>query len=231
MSHATPLKGQALREFLRQARDTRAQVSLRPVGSPRLLGHLHIQNFVPGMSLELTGTRHRDLFPPDGSQVILSILLGEDVLSMETMLISSSSQDGDGPGLLLDWPQEPVPLHRRRDVRMAGPDQTPLRARVDLEGRSHDALLVNLTETGVGLAFQEALLVDLHALVQIETVLPGGATLKCPGEVRHLTFLEGQDYPTRLGVVLHPRAEADLEPMRRFIQARRTDRSQSFRQK
>jgi hypothetical protein len=43
--------------------------------------------------------------------------------------------------------------------------------------------------------------------------------------VRHLTYLEGQDYPTRLGVVLQPEADTDLEPMHRFIQERRTDRS------
>jgi hypothetical protein len=115
-------------------------------------------------------------------------------------------------------------------VRVAAPDQAPLRIVVELGGRRHEALLVNLTETGVGLALPGIFLVDLHTTLEIEATLPGGIPLHCPGEVRHLTVLEGQEYPTRLGVVLHPRAEADLEPMRRFIQARRTDRSQSFRQ-
>jgi hypothetical protein len=67
-------------------------------------------------------------------------------------------------------------------------------------------------------------------MVDIDAKLPDGAVLCCPGEVCHLTYLEGQDYPTRLGVVLHPKLDADLEPIRRFIQTRRTDRSQSFRQ-
>jgi len=47
--------------------------------------------------------------------------------------------------------------------------------------------------------------------------------------VRHLTFLEGQPYPTRLGVVLCPGPDTDLEPIHRFIQTRRTDRSHTFK--
>ena len=70
---------------------------------------------------------------------------------------------------------------------------------------------------------------ELHAVVDIDAKLPDGTVLCCPGEVRHLTYLEGQDYPTRLGVVLVPLPDTDLEPIHRFIQARRTDRSQSFR--
>jgi len=108
---------------------------------------------------------------------------------------------------------------------VAGPDQSPLKVRVTLGDRRLDALLVNLTETGVGLAFEESLLVDLHASVEIDAELPDGAILHCPGEVRHLSILEGQDHPTRLGIVLHPLPDTDLEPIHRFIQARRTDRS------
>jgi hypothetical protein len=113
---------------------------------------------------------------------------------------------------------------------VAAPAQNPLKAKVNLGNRLLDALLVNLTETGVGLAFREPLMLDLHTLLEIDADLPDGATLRCPGEVCHLTYLEGHDYPTRLGVVLNPTPTTDLGPMLRFIQARRTDRSQSLRQ-
>ncbi len=96
-------------------------------------------------------------------------------------------------------------------------------------GRQYEALLVNLTETGVGLALEEPLMVDLHDAVEIDAELPDGTLLHCPGEVLHLIYLEGQPHPTRLGLILQPRPDTDLEAIHRFIQARRTDRSQSFR--
>jgi hypothetical protein len=162
--------------------------------------------------------------------VTLTILLGEEVLTLESLLLSPLPDESGNTILSLDWPHESARLHRRRDVRVAAPDQSPLKVRVGLGGRDLDALLVILTETGVGLAFDEPLLVELHDVVDIDAELPDGAVLRCPGEVRHLTYLEGQDYPTRLGVVLNPGPDTDLEPIHRFIQTRRTDRSQGFRQ-
>jgi hypothetical protein len=100
---------------------------------------------------------------------------------------------------------------------------------VGLGGKTYDAMLVNLTETGVGLALEETLMIELHTIVEIDAELPDGTALHCPAEVRHLTYLEGQDFPMRLGLVLTPTPGTDLEPIHRFIQARRTDRSQSFR--
>ena len=73
-------------------------------------------------------------------------------------------------------------------------------------------------------------MVDLHAQVELFAELPDGAVLRCSGEVRHLTYLEGYEYPTRLGLVLRPQGDTELAPIHRFIQTRRTDRSQSFRQ-
>ena len=152
------------------------------------------------------------------------------MLTLESLLLAPITEEPGNTILSLEWPRESARLHRRRDVRVAAPDQSPLKVRVGLGGRDLDALLVNLTETGVGLAFEEPLMVELHAVVEIDAELPDGAVLRCPGEVRHLTFLEGQDYPTRLGVVLNPGPDTDLGPIHRFIQTRRTDRSQSFRQ-
>jgi c-di-GMP-binding flagellar brake protein YcgR len=230
MGHASSLSAPVLEQFLIQARLTRAMASLRLQGAnPRLLGDLRIHASHPGSVLELSGLHVRDAVPAEGTAVTLTILLGDEVLTLKSVLLPPSP-DGAGNLLLrLDWPHESARLHRRRDVRVAAPDQSPLKARVGLGGRHLDALLMNLTETGVGLAFSETLQVELHATVDIDAQLPDGAILRCPGEVRHLTYLNGQAYPTRLGVVLNPMSDTDLEPIHRFIQARRTDRSQSFR--
>jgi c-di-GMP-binding flagellar brake protein YcgR len=231
MGHASFLSAPVLEQFLIQARLTRAVVSLRLRGaSSRLLGDLRLHAFRVGSGLDLAGLHARDRVPAGGTPVTLTILLGEEVLTLESVLLAPGPDEAGAPLLQLAWPSQPARLHRRRDLRVAAPDQSPLKARVGLGGREFDALLVNLTETGVGLAFQESLMVELHAAVEIDAELPDGALLHCPGEVRHLTYLEGQDYPTRLGVVLNPMARADLDPIHRFIQTRRTDRSQSFRQ-
>jgi hypothetical protein len=231
MGHASFLSAPVLEQFLIQARLTKAVASLRLQGAnSRLLGDLHIHRSQPGSALELSGLHARDSVPAKGTLVTLTILLGEEVLTLESRLLAPIP-DGSGNTLLsLGWPRESARLHHRRDVRVAGPDQSPLRVKVGLGGRDLDALLVNLTETGVGLAFQETLMVELHAAVEIDAELPDGTVLHCPGEVRHLTYLEGQAYPTRLGVVLSPGPDTDLEPIHRFIQTRRTDRSQSLRQ-
>ncbi|HEY3400811.1 MAG TPA: PilZ domain-containing protein [Geothrix sp.] len=220
-----------LEQFLIQARLTKAVASLRLQGtSSRLLGDLRIHAFRPGSALDLSGLHVRDAMPAEGMPVTLTVLLGEEVLTLESILLPSLLDENGDTLLRLDWPRESARLHRRRDMRVAAPEQLPLKVRVGLGGRSLEALLVNLTETGVGLALEETLMVDLHSAVEIDAELPDGAILHCPGEVLHLTYLEGQDYPTRLGVVLHPLPETDLEPIHRFIQARRTDRSHRFRQ-
>jgi len=231
MGSASHLSAPVLEQFLIQARLTKAVASLRlQEAHARLLGDLRISGIHAGATLELAGLHARDSVPAEGMPVTLTILLGDEVLTLESLLLPPTT-DADGNTILrLGWPREAARLHHRRDVRVAAPDQSPLKVRVGLGNRHFDALLVNLTETGVGLALGESLMVDLHAQVDIDAELPDGAILRCPGEVRHLTFLQGQAYPTRLGVVLTPSPETDLEPMHRFIQARRTDRSQRFRQ-
>jgi hypothetical protein len=231
MGHASLLSAPVLEQFLIQARLTKAAASLRLQGAaPRLLGDLRIHAFRPSSTLELAGLHPRDSVPPVGTPVTLTVLLGDEVLTLESLLLPSPSEEAGGGLLRLDWPRESARLHHRRDVRVAAPAQSPLKVRVGLGGRHLEALLMNLTETGVGLALGEPLMVDLHAAVEIDAELPDGAVLRCPGEVRHLTYLEGQAYPTRLGVVLQPGPDTDLDPIHRFIQARRTDRSQSFRE-
>lgn len=228
---ASALSAPVLEQFLIQARLTGAVASLRlQTASSRLLGDLRIHAFRPGSTLDLSGIHPRDAVPAEGTPVTLTVLLGEEVLTLESLLLPPRFDEGGDTLLRLDWPHEPAQLHRRRDMRVAAPDQSPLKVRVGLGGRTLEALLVNLTETGVGLALEEVLMVDLHSPVDIDAQLPDGSELHCPGEVRHLAYLEGQEYPTRLGVVLTPGPDVDLEPIHRFIQARRTDRSQGFRQ-
>jgi len=230
MGHASFLTAPVLEQFLIQSHLTKAVASLRLQGTnARLLGDLRIHQLRPGSVLEVSGLHVRDSVPAEGTAVTLTILLGDEVLTLESILLPPLADESGNAILRLEWPHESARLHHRRDVRVAGPDQSPLKARVTLSGRPFDALLVNLTETGVGLALDETLLVDLHTHVEIDAELPDGAILRCPGEVRHLTFLEGQPYPTRLGVVLCPGPDTDLEPIHRFIQTRRTDRSHTFK--
>lgn len=230
MGHASLLTAPVLEQFLIQARSTKAAVSLRLQGAgSRLLGDLRLQTFRPGSGLELSGLNARDSVPSEGMPVTLTILLGDEVLTLESRLLQPHQDKSGNMVLHLEWPHQSARLHPRRDVRVAAPDQSPLKVQVTLESQRHDALLMNLTETGVGLALQEALMVDLHTLVDIDAELPDGTLLRCPAEIRHLTIVEGQDYPTRLGLVLTPGPDTDLESVHRFIQVRRTDRSQSFR--
>ncbi|WLT30370.1 PilZ domain-containing protein [Geothrix sp. PMB-07] len=232
MGHASLLSPPVLEQFLIQARLTKAVVSLRLQGTPsRLLGDLRIHAFRVGSALDLSGLHARDLVPAAGTPVTLTILLGDEVLTLQSALLPAAGTDESGAALLrLDWPQEPARLHHRRDVRVAAPDQSPLKVKVKVEGRQLEALLVNLTETGVGLALEATLMVELHAMVDIDAELPDGSLLRCPAEVRHLTYIEGQTFPTRLGLVLRPGDTTDMAPIHRFIQTRRTDRSHSFRQ-
>ncbi len=230
MGHASLLTASVLEQFLIQARATKAVASLRlQSASSRLLGDLRLQAFRPGSTLELSGLHARDSVPSEGMPVTLTILLGDDVLTLESLLLPPTQDPLGNTVLRLDWPHESARLHHRRDMRVAAPDQSPLKVRVGLGDRQYDALLVNLTETGVGLALEESLMVDLHTTVAIDAELPDGTVLRCPAEVKHLTYLEGQDYPTRLGLVLTPAPGTDLEPIHRFIQARRTDRSHTTR--
>jgi len=231
MGHTSYLSAPILEQFLVQASLTKAVVSLRLHGAPaRLLGDLWIHACHPGASLELSGLHARDSVPPEGTPVTLTLLLGDEVLTLESTLLAPAHDDSGATLLCLAWPRESARLHARRDMRVAGPDQAPLKVKVGLGERRLDALLVNLTETGVGLALEEALIIELHTRVDIDAELPDGSLLRCPGEVRHLTFIDGQAYPTRLGLVLRPDDTTDLEPIHRFIQTRRTDRSHTFRQ-
>ncbi len=234
MSEFRNLSQQEMEDLLRRARESHAPASIRAVGSVRLLGDLHISGSELGVAVHLSGAKHRDQLPPKGTPVAVSVLLGEEIYSLQSrMLEPILAGDSDTlypPVLRVDWPQAQMEVHHRGDVRVATPDLPPLRATLAFRDRVYEAKLLNLTETGMGLGLTEHLLVDLHAQVEMETELPGGIRLRTTGNVRHLEWLDEDPLPTRMGLVLGCMTDQDREALRRFIQARRTDRSENLRQ-
>jgi len=233
MSEFRNLNPKEMEAILQQAKASKAPASIRAVGSVRLLGDLHISGFETGAAVHLSGAKHRDQLPPKGTAVAVSILLGEEILSLQSNLLDPIlAEDSDTlypPILRVDWPQAQMEVHRRGDVRVATPDLPPLKATLEFKDRSYSAKLLNLTETGMGLGLTEHLLVDLHAQVEVETELPGGIVVRTTGNVRHLEWLDEDPVPTRLGLVLGCMTDQTREALRRFIQARRTDRSEKLR--
>ncbi len=230
---ARPLSDGELEAFLARAQKEGASASLRASGSARMLGDLRLKNLEAGIALHLVGAKRRDVLPPEGTTVALTLLMGDDVLSMESPLLTPIiATEGDTlfpPILRVGWPQAGVVVHRRRDLRVAATGQTPLEATITLGGIAHRGLVVNLTETGLGLALEDEILPELRAKVVVDTTLPEGEPFHCEGELRHYTFLDEDPHPTRLGLAVTKVSAADEERLHAFIQLRRTDRSESLR--
>ncbi len=223
-----------LTELMQRARTTQALASIRAVGSIRLLGDLRVNGLEVGKALHLGGVRRRDQLLPPGTPVALSLVLGEDIWTLRSRLLNPIlSPDGDTlvpPVLRLAWPSPDVEVHRRSQVRVGTPDLPPLPARLLHRGRSVEVELLNLTEVGVGVGSVEALDILPSDEIELETTLPGGHAFRAKGEVRHRQWLEGDRLPTRLGLVLRDMEETHRETLRRFVQARRTLRSEALRQ-
>lgn len=234
MTHEQTLTPPELAALLQRARETSAPASIRAVGSVRLLGDLRVNGLEQGRALHLGGVRRRDQLLPLGTPVALSLVMGDEVFALQSSLLEpilSTAGDTQVPPILrLAWPSPEIEVHRRAQVRVGTPDLPPLQARLIHQGQALDAELLNLTETGVGLGLTAPLMLDLHSEVALETRLPGGLAIKATGEVRHLEWLEGDRLPTRLGLVLGAMEEDHREALRRFIQARRTVRSEALRQ-
>ncbi len=219
--------------LLRRAVQTSAQASIRAVGSPRMLGNLQVRGREPGKAVHLTGAKHRDQIILPGSDVVLSILLGDEIITAETVLLDSIiSNVGDTvfpPILRAAWPPKKLEIHRRGDVRVAGPDLPPLKAVLFQKGRRIEAHLLNLTETGMGLALPAPLELELGADVEVEAHLPNGELIRATAEVRHAESIDDDDVPMRVGLVLGSMSDEVRETLRSFIQARRTGLSDDFR--
>ena len=223
-----------LETMLREAKDLKASLSLRAMGTNRMLGDLRLAGIEPGVAMHLTGAKRRDQLPEEGTMVTLSIILGDQVVSLDSPVLAPLvAAEGDTmfpPVLRIAWPTRGIELKRRRDMRMASADQAPLVGTLKALDQSWEVKVLNLTETGMGLALPASANLPLRQKVQVQTTLPGGALFSCHGEIRHLMHMEGALLPTRAGVVFWGQPGEGQEDLRRFIQDRRTDRSQSLRE-
>lgn len=219
--------------FLRFQKE-KAVAAIRAEGTGRMLGDLRVSGIEAGVGPQFAGAKRRDQLIPVGTRVHVSILLEDRVYSARSVLLEPLiSREGDTqfpPVLRLAWPMEAIQVYKRRDLRVAAPDQDPLPARIFVAGQWVDARLLNLTETGLGLGLPLTLNLALQMVVQVETELPGGRRLATTGEVRHLEIVEDDPLPTRLGMILPHLDEDGQEVLRGFVQERRTDRSESMRQ-
>lgn len=223
-----------LESMLREAKELKASVSLRAMGTNRMLGDLRLAGLEPGQAMHLMGAKRRDQLPEEGTMVTLSIILGDQVVSLDSPVLSPLVAAEDDtmfpPVLRLAWPTRGIELKRRRDMRMASADQAPLTGTLKAQDQTWEVKVLNLTETGMGLALPASANLPLRQKVQVQTTLPGGALFSCHGEIRHLMHMEGDALPTRAGVVFWGLPGEGQEDLRRFIQDRRTDRSQSLRE-
>lgn len=225
---------EALETMLQEAKDLKASVSLRAMGTNRMMGDLHLAGIEPGVAMHLMGAKRRDQLPEEGTMLTLSIILGDQVVSLDSPLLAPlEGFEGDmviSPVLRIAWPTRGIELKRRRDMRMASADQTPLVGILKTLDKSWEVKVLNLTETGMGLALPASANLPLRQKVEVQTTLPGGALFSCHGEIRHLMHMEGDPLPTRAGVVFWGQPGEGQDALRRFIQDRRTDRSQSLRE-
>jgi len=233
MAQQNDLSGHELEALLFRAKEECAYASIRAIGSPRMLGDLQVRGLEAGKALQLMGVKRREQFPPPGTEVILSILLGDEVVSARTTLLDPIIfAEGDTmfpPVLRVAWPSQAIQTHARHEVRVATPDLPPLQAVLEFDGKRLQAHLLNLTETGMGLGLAEKLTIPLKTQVEVETRLPGGAFIRTPGEVRHSELVENEPLPLRLGLVLGLMSDQVRDTLHRFIQARRMDRSEELR--
>jgi hypothetical protein len=198
-----------------------------------MLGQLLVRGLEHGVAIQLGGLKYRDRLPATGAVVSLSFLLDDEVVSLRTAMMEPVAP-GDGgrqrPRVLrVAWPTQPLECHHRDDLRVAAPELPPLGATLVFHGQRLEAKLLNLTETGMGLALREVLAVEAQEEVEVETLLPGGIPLLLVGDVRHWEELEEGPLPFRLGLVLRDLRPEVREALRRMIQARRIIRSEDMR--
>jgi len=232
MNDPKPAPDQQLETILHKARKHGASASLRVEGAVKMMGQLHVRSLEDGVAIQLAGAKLRDTLPPAGTPVTLTLIQGDAVITLRTHLLEPLLAQGEprlAPILRAAWPTEPLEIHPRRAVRVATPDLPPLAAMLHWQGRTLEALLLNLTDTGMGLGLKDLLTFAPHDRVEVVTCLPGSTSLTVSGDVRHAEALDGDDFPMRLGLVLVDLEPGTRETLQSFIQARRMDRSFSLR--
>lgn len=222
-----------LEDLLRRAMDTRAPATLRLEGSNRILGDLRISGMRSGLDLRVLGAKRRDALPPAGTKAALSLVVGDEVLSAPTQFLEPLESDADEPAaspvLRLRWPGPEIAFHHRAGIRVAAPSQAPLMAELEANGGVWQARIMNLTETGLGLGLTQPLLLEAYSVVEVRTELPGAGPLRAVAEVRHVTLLDDEALPTRIGLIVKDAGAEDMDALYRFVQMRRADRSENLR--
>ena len=230
MSQLRTLTESELEALLREALAMHASVSLRARHSVRMLGQLHVERLEPGAAIWLEGAKHRDHLPPAGTPVLVSLILGDRAISCPTVMLEPHEDHPNPPLVRTAWPSQPLEFHTREEVRVATPTLPPLEGVLLHQGRRLPVMLLNLTETGmgVGLAADESF--EALEQVEVETHLPGGASFRVLAEVRHFETLDHDPLPTRIGLVLLNVPPDILVSLRSLIQARRMYLSQDLRE-
>jgi c-di-GMP-binding flagellar brake protein YcgR len=227
------LDPQEMDALILSANTAQAPVSLRTIGSLRILGDLHVAGLEPGTAIHLMGAKRRDILPAAGTEVNISMLMGDEVYAIRTAMLDPiiyTEDDHHFPHILrVAWPAGGVEHHRREAVRVARPDMPPLKAQVRSGNDWLEAHLLNLTETGIGLGVTSSVPIEMCSQVEVRTELPGDLSINLTGEVRHVEAVYGEAFSTRLGMVVGSLTNENRELLRRFIQARRTVRSQMLR--
>ena len=222
-----------LTTLLKRVKEFHCSASLRAEGSARMLGQLQLARLEEGVAFQLVGAKFRDQLPHPGTPVTVSFLLAEGVVAIRTVLLEPLAVPPGEPVLPVlraAWPTRPVEFHRRDEVRVATPGLPPLEATLVAGGGRFQAMLLNLTETGMGLGLEFPLPFPLQGEVAVETQLPGGIPLRLEGQVRHSERLEDDPLPIRFGLVLTELPAETREQLRRMIQARRIIRSEAIRE-
>ena len=95
---------EALETMLQEAKDLKASVSLRAMGTNRMMGDLHLAGIEPGVAMHLMGAKRRDQLPEEGTMLTLSIILGDQVVSLDSPLLAPTGGVRGGHG---DFPSPP----------------------------------------------------------------------------------------------------------------------------
>jgi hypothetical protein len=234
MSELRTLTETELVALLGEASATQAAASLRPDGTVRMLGQLRVGALEPGQALQLHGAKHRDQLPAAEAPVTLSLILGDQAISIHTRMLAPvavPAQDPvPAPVLRVAWPSQALEFHHREEVRVASVDLPSLEATLVYQGQHHWAEILNLTELGLGLGLRDNLRFQPHDRVAVITALPGGQPFQLTAEVRHFECLEEDPLPVRVGLILLATPSGVREDLRRLIQARRMFFSQDLRE-
>ena len=231
MSESRTLNEPDLEALLRSAMASQASASLRADGSVWMLGQLRVQGLEPGVAIHLLGAKRRDQLPPEGTEVTLSMLLGDDAIAIHTVMLKPLEDIQDAPLLRTAWPTQSLEYRRREEVRVAYSALRPLCATLLHQGRRLEAKVLNLTETGMGLGLMVKASFNPQDRVEVETCLPGGTPFRVTGDVRHCEFLDDLAMPMRMGLILVDVPPEIRESLHRLIQARRMYYTQNLREK